>query len=367
MSRLLFVFLAIAILLNPPVHSEQATQESNIRPSRPQEPNHPYPYSEEQLTFTNIAAEITLAGTLTLPNTPGPFPAVILLHGSAPLDRDSSLFGHKPFLVWADHLTRQGIAVLRFDKRSAGKSTGNYDTSTIEDFASDALAAVAYLKTRREILTHQIGLIGHSEGGITASMAASKSKDVAFVVLMATPTVNAENLTYVQEANLQSIDGIDKKTVTETQKFREDMFFVLKNESKETAEDKLHSLFQKNAIAKEVIEKYYGPLERQIKFFNSTAFRFWMRFEPSSLFKQLAIPVLALHGELDLIVSPEQNRKKEIPYKDYTSILFPNVNHMFQTCKTSSISEYAIIEETTAPQVLRTMSKWILERTHKRD
>jgi len=348
MSRLFSGFIALALLIHQKAHSEQE--------SRP-------PYSEEEVSFTN--AEVTLAGTLTLPNSKGPFPAVILLHGSAPLDRDSSLFGHKPFLVWADHLTRQGIAVLRFDKRSAGKSTGNYDTATIQDFASDALAAVAYLKMRREIT--QIGLIGHSEGGITASIAASKSKDVAFVVLMATPTVNAENLTYVQEANLQSIDGIDKKTITETRKFRDDMFSVLKNETKESAEDKLHTLFHKNAIDKEVIEKYYGPLEPQIKFFNSTAFRFWMRFEPSSLFKQLAIPVLALHGDLDFIVSPEQNRKKEVPHKDYTSILFPNVNHMFQTCKTGSISEYASIEETTAPQVLHTMSKWILERTNKRD
>lgn len=144
--------------------------------SRPQEPKSPRLYSEEEVQFANSAGGVVLAGTLTLPHSPGPFPVVILLHGSAPLDRDSSLFGHKPFLVWADYLVKRGIAVLRFDKRSAGKSTGDYSVATLEDFASDALAGVAYLKTRKEIDSKQIGLIGHSEGGMTATLAALAPK-----------------------------------------------------------------------------------------------------------------------------------------------------------------------------------------------
>jgi hypothetical protein len=143
---------------------------------RPQNPAKPYPYKEEELTFPNPKAKISLAGTLTLPSGPGPFPAAILLSGSGPHDRDESLVGHHSFLVLADHLTRKGIAVLRFDKRGVGKSTGDYANATMEDFTGDAEAALAYLKTRKEIDATKTGLIGHSEGGLIAPMVATHSQ-----------------------------------------------------------------------------------------------------------------------------------------------------------------------------------------------
>lgn len=192
--------LVIALLLTNSgfSHSEKCTCDEieYTSPHRPQEPTHPYPYDEQEVVFENSADGVRLAGTLTLPQSQGPFPVVVLLHGSGPLDRDLTMANHKPFLVWADYLTRQGIAVLRFDKRSAGKSTGDYNSSTVEDFANDALAGVEYLKTRKEINSTQMGLIGFSEGGLTAPLTASKSKDIGFIVLMAAPAVNFKEIIY---------------------------------------------------------------------------------------------------------------------------------------------------------------------------
>src|SRR5262249_37713895 len=150
--------------------------------SRPQDPKKPYPYREEEVTFENKTAKIKLAGTLTLPKEGGPFPAVLLITGSGPQDRDESIFGHKPFLGLADYLTRKGLAVLRVDDRGVGKSTGKFQGATTEDFATDVMAGVEFLKAHKEIDPARIGLCGHSEGGIIAPMVAGKSKDVSFIV-----------------------------------------------------------------------------------------------------------------------------------------------------------------------------------------
>src|ERR1700722_3560186 len=161
-------------------------------PLRPQEPKSAISYDAEEVKYSNLTADVTLAGTLTFPRSGKSSPAVLLIAGSGQIDRDETVFGHKPFLVLADHLTKQGFAVLRVDKRGIGQSTGNYDVATTEDFAADALAGVEYLKTRKEVDAEQIGLIGHSEGALIAPMIAVKSNDIAFIVLMAGPGVTGE-------------------------------------------------------------------------------------------------------------------------------------------------------------------------------
>lgn len=344
---------------------------------RPQEPKLPYPYDEEEVSFENASDGVILSGTLTLPRKPGSFPAVILLHGSAPFDRDYSGHGHKFFLVWADHLTKQGIGVLRFDKRSAGKSTGSYDTATLEDFADDALAGVEYLKTRKEINPKQIGLIGHSEGGMTAALGASKSNDLAFIILMAAPCMNGEEIVHVQEALLQRADGVPEKMVAQSQLLRKLVFALLREEkNQEIAEHKMREIFTRHLSKltpsqRKLAEIPFGPMEAQIQFCNSTWFRYWLTYDPISALKQIKIPILALNGELDFVVSSKHNLSrmdqvfKEIGHKDYTSFELPKLNHAFQTCQTGSILEYANIEETTSPLVLMMMSEWILERTIK--
>jgi pimeloyl-ACP methyl ester carboxylesterase len=144
--------------------------------------------------FLNEKHQVRLAGTLTLPHANGPFPAVMLISGAGPQDRNYRVFGHKPFLVLADHLTKLGIAVLRVDDRGVGKSTGSFTEATSQDFADDALAGIEYLKTRSEIAHKKIGLLGHSEGGLIAPMVAARSRDVAFVVMMAGPGLKGDEI-----------------------------------------------------------------------------------------------------------------------------------------------------------------------------
>ena len=175
---------------------------------RPQNPVKPYPYHEEDLIYKNESAGIDLAATLTLPNGPGPFPAVVLITGSGPQDRDESLLGHKPFLVLSDYLTRRGIAVLRADDRGAGKSGGIFATSTTADFATDAEAGLAYLKTRTEINSRKLGLIGHSEGGMIAPMVAARNPSVAFIVMMAGPGVPGDQILPAQVAAISESSGM---------------------------------------------------------------------------------------------------------------------------------------------------------------
>ena len=180
---------------------------------RPQEPKKPYPYKQEEVNYENKDAGISLVGTLTLPSGGAPFPVVLLISGSGPQDRNETVFNHRPFLILADYLTRQGIAVLRADDRGVGASTGDFSQATSEDFASDALAGIAYLKTRKEIKPEQIGLIGHSEGGIIAPMVAVKSPDLAFIVLMAGTGLTGEEILNLQQALISRAMGVSAEDI----------------------------------------------------------------------------------------------------------------------------------------------------------
>lgn len=341
-------------------------------PNRPQEPKLPYPYTEEHLSYENPVVGITLSGTLTLPASKSPFPAVVLIAGSGPNDRDEAVLGHKPFLVLADYLTRNGIAVLRFDKRGCGKSTGNYNKATSQDFANDVLAGVEYLKSRKEINADQIGLIGHSEGGFIAPMVAIASKDIAFIVLMAGTGVNGEELLYAQDALIKRSLGETEETIEQSRKFQEKLFALLKTEP-----DLDIAARQFHEIAKNHMATFQGSpgkvtldgLEAQANCINTEWFRYFLVYEPSTALKQVQLPVLALNGELDLQVPPAQNLPviakalEEGENKDFTIVELPKLNHLFQTCQNGSIEEYAKIEETISPSALNLIAKWILERT----
>lgn len=345
-------------------------------PLRPQEPKGAIPYVEEEVKYSNLTADVTLAGTLTLPRTGKPSPAVLLIAGSGPIDRNETVFGHKPFLVLADHLTRQGFAVLRVDKRGIGQSTGNYGVATTEDFSSDALAGVAYLKTRKEVDAKQIGLIGHSEGGLIAPMIAAKSNDVAFIVLMAGPCVSGETILYTQEALISRAMGATEEQISHQLDFQQQVLSVIKNESDlEKAEKLLRELIAKQVayLPKEEQQTSAEAMEDQMKRCNSRWFRYYLNYDPIISLKHLKIPVLVINGELDSQVSPKQNLPviakilKEAGNRNYRIIEFPKLNHFFQTCETGSILEYGKIEETIAPEVLDTLSGWILETTTNAD
>ena len=334
---------------------------------RPQNPVKPYPYKEEEITFPNGNAKISLAGTLTVPRGPGPFPAAILLSGSGPHDRDESLIGHRPFLVLADHLTRKGIAALRFDKRGIGKSTGNYANATTEDFASDAEAALAYLKTRREIDAKKTGLIGHNEGGMIAPLVAAHSSDVAWIVLLAGPGLRGEDTLLLQSELILKTAGVDDEQVAKTREFNKQTYTLVRQErDPATLEAKLRDLVQSSGMSASLPP---AAFESQVRLMVSPWFRFFLDYDPLPALQKTMCPVLALNGEKDLQVSPKENLAKiqkalqDGGNQDFQTSELPALNHLFQHSPTGSPTEYGGIEETMAPEALNTVSDWVLKHT----
>jgi pimeloyl-ACP methyl ester carboxylesterase len=341
------------------------------KPKRPQEPKKPYPYKEEEVTFTNPEAGVTLAGTLTLPKSSGPFPAAVLITGSGPEDRDEMVFGHRPFLVLGDYLTRQGIAVLRYDDRGVGKSTGSFATATSTDFASDAKAAVAYLKTRKEIRADKIGLIGHSEGGVIAPMVAAESKDVAFIVLMAGTGVPGDQIILEQAALIAKAMGTSEKEVQEARAINRKAFDIIESgKDSATVASELRTLLLSaaNTTAPTDTQTNEARINGQIKQITSPWFRYFLAYDPRPALMKVRCPVLAINGEKDLQVSPKQNLPeieaalREGGNTDFTVRELPGLNHLFQTAKKGTPDEYTEIEETISPTALTLIGDWILER-----
>lgn len=338
---------------------------------RPQEPKGPIPYKVENVQYENTFAKVSLAGTLTLPLMDKKCPAVLLIAGSGPNDRDETVFGHKPFLVLADYLTRNGIVVLRVDKRGVASSTGHYESATGLDFADDVQAGIDYLKKRKEVNPKHIGLIGHSEGGLIAPMVASKSKDVAFIILMAGPAITGEELLYEQTQAILQAKGVGSSEIEMQRNLQEKLFSIIKEEDDaKIAEIELKKVLDRylNEFPTEKRKALRIIYETQIDRINSNWFRYFLTYDPKTALKQIKIPFLALNGDLDLQVSSKQNLPliakalKKAGNKDYQVIEFPKVNHLFQTALTGSIEEYSQIEETVSPLVLKTISDWISER-----
>jgi uncharacterized protein len=343
--------------------------EGGFQLKRPQEPKPPFPYRTIEVQFDNSADRARLAGSLTIPDGAGPFPAVVLITGSGPQDRDEFLLGHRPFLVLADHLTRRGIAVLRYDDRGVGKSTGNFATSTTHDFKRDAAAALAYLQTRPEIDPRQIGLCGHSEGGIIAPMVASETPAVAFIVLMAGTGVTGEEILYRQGALIARSMGADEDTLARALERQKKLFAEMKQDPQGThLAETLKRLVDgiESEQERKVAEQ---KLKGQAEVINSPWFRTFLALDPRIALRQVACPVLAISGGKDLQVDPAQNLPeiaaalKAGGNRDVTIRELPGLNHLFQTCQTGAVSEYGQIEETIAPVALDTISDWIVQRT----
>ena len=334
---------------------------------RPQNPVKPYPYKEEEITFSNDKAKITLGGTLTVPAGKAPFPAAILISGSGPNDRDESIIGHRPFLVLADHLTRKGIAVLRFDKRGIGKSTGDFANATTEDFAADTQAALGYLQTRKEVDRKRVGLIGHSEGGLIAPIVASGSTDVAWIVLLAGPGLNGEETLLLQSELLLKSAGVDDDQIANTRAFNKQTYTLVRQEKDSAAlQAKLTDLVQSTSISAMLPP---AALQSQLRLVSSPWFRFFLDYDPVPALQKTTCPLLALTGEKDLQVPPKENLPKiqkalqDAGNKDFQAIELPGLNHLFQHAPTGSVAEYGSIEETFAPEALSVVSDWILKHS----
>jgi fermentation-respiration switch protein FrsA (DUF1100 family) len=338
---------------------------------RPQEPELPLPYQSEAVSIPCSDSQVVLAGTLTLPEGPGPFPAVILVSGSGPQDRDESLMGHRPFYILSDHLTRQGIAVLRYDDRGVGQSTGMFATATSEDFTSDALAAVSYLRARPEVSPDEVGIVGHSEGGLIAPLAATWSDDVAFVVMLAAPGVTGARLIQAQAELIARAMGASEDVIALNRSIQGRMIDVVCSEQDpRIAADALREIMT-DAVAslpENMREAAAQSTETQVAMFNSPWFRFFLTYDPVTALENVTVPVLALNGEKDLQVPWEENLDAvtaaldRAGNPDVTIRMLPGLNHLFQTAEVGTPAEYVTITETMSPTALEAVSSWILER-----
>jgi hypothetical protein len=336
--------------------------------NHPQEPKKPYPYNTEEVTIESKGG-VKLAGTLTYPTTGSNFTAVVLVTGSGPQNRDEELLGHKPFLVIADYLTRQGIAVLRYDDRGTNSSTGDYATATTADNADDALAAVEFLKTNSKINPSKIGIMGHSEGGIVAPMCAAKSKDVAFIVMLAGPGLTGEKILSLQSYLIGKAENMNEDTLKNEIAIDERIYAVIKKEKDDKkASDKIRKIMMESipdSLKNDV--KTSIEIGQQIATWTSPWMRFFISYDPQKSLTKVTCPVLALNGEKDLQVPPKENIEaidkylKKAGNKDYTIKELPELNHLFQHCKTGSPAEYANIEETFSEDVLNLITEWILK------
>ena len=338
------------------------------KPKRPQEPQPPFPYRAEDITFENKEAGITIAGTLTLPEQGKKFPTVVLVTGSGAQNRNEEIMGHKPFLVIADYLTRNGIAVLRCDDRGVGGSTGVFAEATNEDYASDAEAAINYLKGRKEINPKQIGIIGHSCGGTVAFILGARSKDIAYIISMAGATIKGDSLMLKQAEAISKSNGTsDAMWELSKPTLRTRYAILAQDKSTEEIRKELYA----NIIATLPPVQLQDPnitkqIEVEMNGMLSPWYLHFMKYDPTQDLKKIKCPVLAVNGDKDIQVDADMNLKavedwvKSNGNKKVTTKKYPGLNHLFQSCKTCTIMEYGQLEETISPEVLKDMTEWIL-------
>lgn len=345
--------------------------------NRPQEPVKPYPYYEEEVTFENSKAGIKLAGTLTMPAKEGKFPAVVLISGSGPQNRDEEVFGHKPFLVLADYLTRNGVAVLRYDDRGTARSEGDFKSATSFDNANDAAAAITYLKTRKEINQEKIGLIGHSEGGIIAPMLASDESDVKFIVLLAGTGIPGHELLLMQQELIGRASGMSESDLKTAREINKGAFeIIVKSTDTALLKKELTAYIRQMIKEHPDVGKQEGVsdeefIKEQVDQITGPWMVYFLKYDPAPALGKVKCPVLALSGEKDLQVPPKENLSaietalKKGKNDKVTVKELPGLNHLFQECKTGSPVEYIQIEQTFSPAALEEINQWMTKNKLK--
>jgi uncharacterized protein len=346
-------------------------QDQTQEPIRPQTPRPKFPYRQREVTFTNPKDGTKLVGTLATPFAKSKHPAVLLLPGSGAQDRDQTIAGHKPALVISDHLVHAGLAVLRFDSRSAGKSSGNYFASTGNDFAADAIAGINFLQQQRDINANKIGLIGHSLGGTVAAIAAAESMDVKFVVFLAAPgLIDLENGLIRTAATLKS-KGVAEAEVQKTLAAFKEMQAQIDAGADDAT---LRTIFRD--LIKAIYPEFPNDtvqqiVEQQLQTVRSPFAKFFTAHNPQTTLRKVRCPVLALNGSADRVISAKENLAaiqkalKEANNRDVTMKELPGLNHYFQTAKTGDPMEVLQLEETISPKVLALLAQWIQAHTRK--
>jgi uncharacterized protein len=346
----------------------RVTQES-VLAGRPQDPKAPFPYSAKEVTVPSDGG-VRLAGTVIIPNGPGPFPAVVFVTGSGPQDRDEALMGHRPFLVIADYLARHGIASLRYDDRGFAKSTGSFQAATSADFAADAEAALHFLQGVSGIARDRVGIIGHSEGGLIGPMVAARTRDAAFLVLLAGPGMPGDSLSLLQLRRLAPAGMRSAQLDTQIDNNRR--FYRAVTSARDSADAVARILAVKQEIVAGLPENQRASVASRVDQITPTLISPWMRYflgyDSRDALRKVHVPVLALGGTLDTQVPARENLSgidsalAAGGNTDYKIVEIPKLNHLFQTAVNGSPSEYATIDETIAPQVLDLIASWINQR-----
>lgn len=355
-----------------------AKQDKPFALSRPQEPVGPLPYKTEEVSIVGKTSAVRLVGSLTIPKGKGPFPAVILLTGSGQQNRDEEIMGHKPFLVLADYLARRGIMSLRCDDRGVGGSTGEVLRATSLDFADDAQAELDWLVRRPEVKKGAVGLIGHSEGGILASIVASRDGAASFVVLLAGPGMKGESIVLAQGRLIARAQGASEAAIEESMKVNKALYAAALAGSEDEAKAKVKKVYldwaasnpQAKAAGEAALEQ---AAEQTAASLTSPWYRTFLALDPADYLAKVAVPVLALNGSKDLQVPAGENLaaikaalKRERARASGTAggkdklVELEGLNHLFQHATSGSPAEYGTIEETFAPEALKAIGDWIL-------
>jgi pimeloyl-ACP methyl ester carboxylesterase len=338
-------------------------------------PPPPPPYREEEVTFTN--GDVTLAGTLTVPQTGGPFPAVVLLTGSGAQNRDEEILGFKLFRVIADHLTQQGIAVLRYDDRGVGGSTGSLAQSTTEDFARDAQAALALLGGRADIDAARTGLLGHSDGAAAAALAAGQPDGPAFLIMLAGPGVTGERVTRQQVTDAARLMGATDEQLARIlaahQKATALSMQGAPTEELAAAVRELMRAQLEGRPAAQVaaignLDAFINPrIGVQVANMRSPWWRFFLSFDPATALARVRCPTLVIFGGKDTQVPPALNRTPvEAALKGNPRVKvveYPSANHLFQDAITGQPAEYQVLDKAFVPGLLDEITSWIRAAT----
>lgn len=321
------------------------------------------PYLVRNVNLLNAATADVMGGVFSRPERGGPFPAVLLIPGSGPQDRDETIAAHKPFLILGDYLTRRGIAVLRLDRRGVGTSTGDFDKATTQDFASDAEAAVRYLMSKPDVDAKHIGLIGHGEGALIAPIVAEKIPQISFVVLLAAPAIPGEQLLLTQRERAESAAHMPQAQITQDKRIATMLFDMVREGKKER--DLKHALEKEDKSSNQSADAWMNEIPR----LEAPWLHFFLSYDPAPALEKLKCPVLALAGEKDMDVLPDQNvpaLKAALARggnPDVTVEVLPGLNYYFQAAETGLPMEYPVLPESISPIALNAIGTWITKHT----
>jgi pimeloyl-ACP methyl ester carboxylesterase len=340
--------------------------------NRPQTPQPPFPYRQEEVVFENKEAGIKLAGTITLPEGKGPFPAVVLITGSGPQNRDEEIFHHKPFLLWAHELTKAGFAVLRYDDRGYGASEGNFQTATSVDFAQDAQAAIDFLRKRKDVRKKEISVLGHSEGAMIAVMLAGKKKNVNKSVLLAGPAIVGWELLIDQTVLVSTISQLPPGLITNDSLFQYNIIqaMMLDLDSAERVAEVKRIVSEQYASFGPSQVKRIGTVDQFFNLvyrnYNNPWMAFFLKYDPYSDITKMNTQVLALFGEKDIQVAPGKNAPRmEEALRNAKGVsafevkVFTGLNHLFQEAETGLVDEYKSNTQTLSPAVMEDVIRFL--------